>query len=231
MTGELNGRELYEACRREGTPEQAVAFQTLGRYLHRVAWHLVSSRPALRALPEEATQEALVTIWQNLATLEDPERFLPWASRVVVNKVYDALRRLGIATEEEASAAPGQPGVGGSRRRRIPPSLTESLDASWQEEGGPVALPADAAAAEGDAIYADKERRQWLLATIAHHPNLSDNSKIVLLRGYLWDWDDGQLAALLKTPRSNVHTIRSRDLAALRADDAFRRRLSDYLGG
>lgn len=230
MTGEVNGRELYETCRREGTPEQAAAFQTLGRYLYRVAWHLVSSRPALHDLPEEATQEALVTIWQNLSTLEDPDRFLPWASRVVVNKLYDALRRLGITTEEESPAASGQPGVGGSRRRRIPPSLTESLDAAWREEGGPVALPADAAAAEGEAIYANKERRQWLLETIAHHPNLSDNSKLVLLRGYLWDWDDGQLAALLNTPRSNVHTIRSRDLAALRADETFHRRLRDYLG-
>ena len=82
-----------------------------------------------------------------------------------------------------------------------------------------------------EARYSQDELLNVLTAGIAQNPNLSDQSKIVLIRGFLNDWDDGVLATALGTTRSNVHTIRSRDLGHLRDDTSYMGLLEDYLKG
>lgn len=42
---------------------------------------------------EDVTQQALVTIWRQLPSLEDPDRFEAWSYRVVVNTCYMETRR------------------------------------------------------------------------------------------------------------------------------------------
>lgn len=44
-------------------------------------------------LAEDATQQALLAIWQNLPTLRDPARFEAWSHRLLVNACYDEGRR------------------------------------------------------------------------------------------------------------------------------------------
>lgn len=38
-------------------------------------------------------QEALLSMWTGMGGLRDPDRFLPWARRILVNKCRDHLRR------------------------------------------------------------------------------------------------------------------------------------------
>jgi RNA polymerase sigma factor (sigma-70 family) len=226
MATASDGRKLYEACRTAG-PAQAEAFQSLGRYLYQVAYNLVRDRAQLRDLAEESTQEALITIWQSIDGVDDPDRFLSWSARVVINKVYDACRRLGVGLGNEQSGEEGlaQP----VRRRRVPLSKQNSLD-QIREEGGQLGdIIADAPQALPDASYGRRELLELLTTGIARHPGLSDQSKIVLIRGFLDDWDDGVLAELLHTTRSNVHTIRSRDLGYLREDATFLHLLGEYM--
>jgi RNA polymerase sigma factor (sigma-70 family) len=47
-------------------------------------------------LAEDATQQALVAIWQNLPTLRDPARFEAWSYRLLVNACHDEGRRIRI---------------------------------------------------------------------------------------------------------------------------------------
>ena len=44
-------------------------------------------------LAEDATQQALLAIWQNLPALRDPARFEAWSYRLLVNACYDEGRR------------------------------------------------------------------------------------------------------------------------------------------
>jgi RNA polymerase sigma-70 factor (ECF subfamily) len=61
---------------------------------------------------EDATQQALLAIWQNLPALRDPARFEAWSYRLLVNACYDEGRRRGTWTpnlhvlHDEATPAP-----------------------------------------------------------------------------------------------------------------------------
>lgn len=44
-------------------------------------------------LAEDATQQALLNIWQHLPSLREPERFEGWSYRLVVNACYSEVRR------------------------------------------------------------------------------------------------------------------------------------------
>jgi DNA-directed RNA polymerase sigma subunit (sigma70/sigma32) len=111
----------------------------------------------------------------------------------------------------------------------VPLGKQDSLDA-MRDEGGPLGdIVADTLEQSPEATHARHELVELLTAGIARHPLLSQQSKVVIIRGYLNDWDDGMLAGLLGTSRSNVHTIRSRDLAHLRSDPEFLRLLDEYL--
>lgn len=44
-------------------------------------------------LAEDATQQAIVTIWQELPRLRDPERFRAWSYRILVNACYGEARK------------------------------------------------------------------------------------------------------------------------------------------
>lgn len=46
-----------------------------------------------RDLAEDATQQALLTIWQDLPKLRDPDRFEAWAYRILVRACYAEGRR------------------------------------------------------------------------------------------------------------------------------------------
>jgi RNA polymerase sigma-70 factor (ECF subfamily) len=62
-------------------------------------------------LAEDATQQALLAIWQNLPKLRDPSRFEAWSYRLLVNACYDEGHRSGVwkpnlVVLHEGAAAP-----------------------------------------------------------------------------------------------------------------------------
>jgi RNA polymerase sigma-70 factor (ECF subfamily) len=67
----------------------------------------------------DAVQEALISIWRELPTLREPERFDAWAGRILVNACRHALKRRvrarvrEIALQPEAAGGPGLPSVTG----------------------------------------------------------------------------------------------------------------------
>jgi RNA polymerase sigma-70 factor, ECF subfamily len=60
-----------------------------GDRLHAIAHRILRDV----GLAEDATQQALLEIWQNLPSLRDPARFDAWSYRVLVNACYDEGRR------------------------------------------------------------------------------------------------------------------------------------------
>ena len=60
-----------------------------GHRLHAIAHRILRDVD----LAEDATQHALLAIWQNLPTLRDPARFEAWSYRLLVNACYDEGRR------------------------------------------------------------------------------------------------------------------------------------------
>lgn len=57
--------------------------------LYSVAYRILRNAPGA----EDATQQALVTIWRQLPRLRDPDRFDAWARRLLVHASYAEYRR------------------------------------------------------------------------------------------------------------------------------------------
>lgn len=68
------------------------AFSTIAEVcysrLHRVAQNILSDLD----LADDATQQALVSMWRNLPRLRDPSRFDAWSCRILVNACYSEAR-------------------------------------------------------------------------------------------------------------------------------------------
>ena len=140
------------------------------------------------------------------------DSFLAWAARIAANRLVDHMRLL-----EPATAA--------ARARRVALSRQVSLDAPLGgDEDRPLGelLAADGGAEGGsDAQTLEAQELLALLSRIRTIRSVSEQSRTVLLRGYLQEEDDEDLAAELDTNRRNIHVIRCRDLEKLRRDEDF----------
>ncbi len=87
------------------------AFSELARLsidrLHAIARLILSD--ADRA--QDATQEALVLAWRDIAALRDPDRFEAWLRRLLVNACYREARRAKSRRNLEAAVAEIDPDV------------------------------------------------------------------------------------------------------------------------
>ncbi len=208
-------RSLYAAVRSASSAERVAAFEALGQRLYRALWPHVQSDPRLHHLAADAAQDALVTIWQQIDAGRGPEQadsFIGWALRIATNKLVDELRKL-------------EPSPRVHRSKRVALSQQLRLETAETPEGHPLADRITDPAApdvEAELIYAEIHT---VLAEIHHIRAVSENSRIVLLRGFLEGWEDEDLAEHLGTTTRNVHVIRCRDLAKLRQDDGFMARL------
>jgi len=217
MRQAVDARQLYEACQSPELRAREAAYRELGRLLYPIAWRRVKDDPRLHHLAEDCTQETLVTVWRQLEAGRGPDRpesFVSWCATIVVNKLREALRRLNPAPELR-------------RSKRIAQSRIISLDASEGEDEPALAetTPDDAPGAEEAIVY--REIRD-LVREIQSIPEISEQSRIVLLRGFVEGWDDAELAELLHTTKANVHVIRCRDLAKLRALPRYIERLRRF---
>jgi RNA polymerase sigma-70 factor (ECF subfamily) len=85
------GMDLDLVIRAQRGDEEAFASLAVacGDRLHAVAHRILRDID----LAEDATQQALFAIWQNLPTLRDPARFDAWSYRLLVNACYSEGRR------------------------------------------------------------------------------------------------------------------------------------------
>lgn len=86
--------------------QQAFATLATSSYarLHQVAFRILQDRPAA----EDATQQAVLSMWRCLPQLRDPDRFEAWSYRLLVNACNSEFRRrkrmlpsVGSATSRE----------------------------------------------------------------------------------------------------------------------------------
>lgn len=73
----------------------------IGDRMYAAAQHIL--RDPDRA--EDAVQQAMVSIWRHLPSLEDPDRFVPWMFRIVVREAYAEARRRASWTRRPPFAA------------------------------------------------------------------------------------------------------------------------------
>lgn len=213
-----DSRALHAACQNQGGSEQEAAYQRLGRLLYEIAWRRVGGNPRLEHLAADCMQETLLVIWRKLEAGQgprEPERFVGWSAAILVNKLREALRRL-------------EPKPAVRRSKRVALSQLRSLDAPMGSPEGPSLaqlLPADDPGAESRQAHSELRA---LIAEIAEIDAISEQSRIVLLRGFIEGLDDAELAALLETSKANIHVIRCRDLAKLRLAGDYLARLREH---
>jgi len=68
---------------------------------------------------EDLVQDALLTAWQRLADLRDPERFSPWVRRIVLRACLNHLRRAPRWEELPIDEPSGAPAAGDAAGRRL----------------------------------------------------------------------------------------------------------------
>lgn len=90
MVASMNSDLMVRAQRGDGWSYTTLAAGIAIRFLavaHRILRDL--------DLAEDATQQALLTIWQDLPQLRDPARFDAWSYRLLVHACYAEARRVG----------------------------------------------------------------------------------------------------------------------------------------
>jgi RNA polymerase sigma factor (sigma-70 family) len=224
MTTQRDPALLHAACLAENPETRQAAYRELGDFLLRITNARLRSKPDLAARAEECAQEAIVTVWQKLEAgqgPEKPERFVSWAASIAVHKVFDELRRLGYT-----GAQLREPG----RTKRVPHAHQASLESLLDDPDRPARL-ADATALDPEASVEDRADFASLLLAIRNHPKLSDHSRNILVKGFLAELDDGELAEHLSLGRPNVQVVRSRNLKKLREDQGFLDAIRAYYEG
>lgn len=93
--------------------------------LHGVAYRIL--RDSDRA--NDATQQALISAWDHLRSLRDPERFDAWTYRLVVHAAFREARRERVRREVIRWMSPGE---GGSREAADVVAERDELEQAFQ---------------------------------------------------------------------------------------------------
>jgi DNA-directed RNA polymerase specialized sigma24 family protein len=195
-------RLLYDECCSDDRHVRNAAYQQVGEYLLRMADARLRTRPYLKHLAQEATQQALMTIWQKLQEgrgPQEPQWFLSWCGSIVIHKLLDELRKLGRPAAE--------------------------LLADEDEEGATLLMIPDSTAIAPEHHMIESESNRELMELIQDHPALRPDYKTVLLNGYFLDQDDSELAHNLGLATASIRVLRFRGLQQLRSDGEFMAKL------
>lgn len=201
----LEGSQELQYCCSEDPAIRNAAFARLGQYLLRIAYSRLQGQPGLRQTAEDCAQQALFTVWQKLRDGKGPEKsefFMSWCASIVIHKVLDELRKIGRSDTELLA------------------------DPSEADEDRFLQLP-DPSAPAPDTHIIELESKHALVNLIQNHQQLAPEGKIVLLYGYLLEWNDDTLAQHLNKKRSTIRVLRFRTLQTLRGDPAFMQSLAD----
>ena len=108
-------RELVERAQRGDQEAFAAVVHLAADRLYAVAFRIL--RDADRA--EDALQQALVDVWEDLPDLREAERFDPWACRLVVRASYREAQRSRRWTARVRPITPADGPVGGDQATAI----------------------------------------------------------------------------------------------------------------
>jgi RNA polymerase sigma factor (sigma-70 family) len=192
-----DSQTLYALCRSANPAEVHEGFQRLGGYLLVVARSTLNAVLFDQSVVEDSVQEALKDIWLRLSRDQGPEKadyFYSWALSIVNHKCIDKLRsvqRHRTTSLEEVD----------HEEDMLPVGDTESEYASYPEQ-----------------LVLLNEMKVKLLLDLHRHPKLSEDSRVVLVQGFLFEKTDAELAALLGVAQPNIRLIRHRNLQKLRQD-------------
>jgi RNA polymerase sigma factor (sigma-70 family) len=89
--GVSSGMDVALVARAQDGDREAFSTLAAASYsrLHRVAQNILSDLD----LADDATQQALVSMWRNLPRLREPSRFEAWSCRILVNACYSEARK------------------------------------------------------------------------------------------------------------------------------------------
>lgn len=200
-------RELYQASGENGTRRQHRAFEEIGRYAQGVAFRYEQNVDVVQV----CAQRALVITWEKRTQVLKPGSFLRWVETVVYREIKGywrenhqqrevAMTQLVASSEDEVD--------------------DESLQRFWE-------TLAFTSPPDDDVIRQELRDQLWTEARRV----MADNPRYeaVVVGYYLYELSLPALAEMLRTPVRNVHVIKSRALARLRADEGFVRRFADAL--
>ncbi len=79
------------------------AFEALAAAAYTRLYRLAHGILRDETMAEDATQQALISVWRNLPRLREPSRFEGWCTRLLVNACHDQVRRAPRWTSTEAA--------------------------------------------------------------------------------------------------------------------------------
>jgi DNA-directed RNA polymerase specialized sigma24 family protein len=200
---------LYTLCSSTDEAQREMGHDELLKLLERGARKLAGRDSYYPGdyLAQECCANAMLRISEHLAQCRSAESFLAWSMQILRNE-YFSLR-------ERESRHNGRTSM--SERQPRPQT---SFDAPRQDDSD---IPREETigdpSVEMEQEVASRDWIRWVLERIINSQYTSDNSKYVLIKGYLCDLDDYELARDLHTTRKNITVIRARDRANLRQGD------------
>lgn len=196
---------FYQACRADGTPAQAQAFQYLGERLTRIALCKTGDED----WATDCAQRALKIIYEKLSTC-DPRCFFSWTRQIVLNEFYQDLRQMHRHAEE--------PLDGDSDLAHYRP-YAEEADVEQSTSETPEDLIADAETAV--AVEQLVRRVNQVLGNSRHWQ--------VVAEFYLNGRSYSEIAHKLQTTTGNVYLIMHRAIQKLRSNHRLMQELQGYL--
>jgi len=189
---------LHEACcQSEDTARRDRALTEIWEYLYGYAFHFYARGD--EDLAEECAQRALVKVWQQSHTCDQPGYFLKWASVIAYHEWCQIWRKPYRKREMPLYSQDEELEEGLSEAE-----LSSFIESRWQPE--PLAM----AATNGPA---DRAR---LISAIQQCLKRSASRQAVIIEHYLNGKDFNTIADLLETSVNNVHLLHHRAIASLR---------------
>ena len=98
-------RELVERAQRG----DLTAFESIATAAHPRLYGVALGILHEPSTAEDATQQALISIWRHIRRLRDPDKFEGWSYRLLVNACYDEAKKLPRWVPEEKIPAAADP--------------------------------------------------------------------------------------------------------------------------
>jgi len=213
-------KELYEACKANGTQRQHQAFEELWRYLYGIAVYRLRDED----WAQECAQQAIVKAWEKIDQCRDSGCFLKWAAMIVLNVIRGKLR--GGKRKLVSFHESGQ--IDHERWERVEWSESDLMPDDDHAQG---LLEGYATPVPSLETVVEEEDMRERLTELVRRSLRSKQQGTVIIELLINDRGVKEVAELLETTPSNVHTLKSRALANLRQNIDFLQTLEALLGG
>jgi RNA polymerase sigma-70 factor (ECF subfamily) len=102
MISSLTNRQLFESLSQQDSEQQRRAFELLFRELYAICLFMLQNAQVSEPyeLAKDCTQEAIVKVWKNLPTCQQPDSFRSWARTIIRNQTLNEITRIKRHHEE-----------------------------------------------------------------------------------------------------------------------------------